>query len=171
MRTARGMDRWYTPGMHHALYKSPIGALEIVATESGIRSISISKNQSALSSLTSDHPHITECIEQLDDYFAGKRQAFSVKLESQGTPFQKQVWDALKTVSFATTASYGSVAAAIKKPSASRACGMACNRNPHLIIVPCHRIVSSNGLGGYAPGVAMKEWLLKHEQKCCKHQN
>ena len=107
---------------------------------------------------------------QLDEYFAGKRRTFDVPLAPKGTGFQQIVWRALLTIGYGETWSYGQLARAIGRPAASRAVGAANGRNPLAIIVPCHRVIGSNGtLTGYGGGLPAKKWLLHHEQKHAGH--
>jgi len=102
---------------------------------------------------------------QLEEYFAGERTSFDLRLDPHGTPFQKRVWKALLGVGFGRTASYGEIAREIGRPEASRAVGAANGKNPIAIIVPCHRIIGSSGaLVGYAGGLPRKKWLLAHER-------
>jgi len=101
---------------------------------------------------------------QLQEYFAGKRKVFDLELAPSGTDFQKKVWQALLKIPYGKTATYKEIAAAIGHPKAARAVGMACNKNPIAIIIPCHRVVGSNGsLTGYAGGLEMKKRLLELE--------
>ena len=101
---------------------------------------------------------------QLEEYFAGERTRFELRLAPSGTPFQQRVWKALQDVVFGRTASYGDIARAIGRPEASRAVGAANGKNPIAIIIPCHRIIGSSGaLVGYAGGLPRKKWLLAHE--------
>jgi len=103
---------------------------------------------------------------QLDEYFAGERQVFDLPLQLPGTPFQKEVWEALQQIPYGTVLSYSQVAQAIGRPRAQRAAGMACNRNPVPIVVPCHRVLGSRGqLTGYAGGLEIKARLLQLEKK------
>jgi len=103
-------------------------------------------------------------LEQLSEYFAGKRTSFDLPLAPAGTPFQQQVWSALREIPFGETTTYGALAAKLGRPAASRAVGAANGRNPLSIVVPCHRVVGSTGeLTGYAGGLARKRWLLEHE--------
>jgi len=103
---------------------------------------------------------------QLEEYFAGERTRFDLRLAPRGTPFQQRVWKALLGVAFGRTASYGEIARAIGRPDASRAVGAANGKNPIAIIVPCHRIIGSSGaLVGYAGGLPRKKWLLAHESR------
>ena len=108
---------------------------------------------------------ILECKNQLEEYFAGKRKTFDLPLAPKGTDFQQKVWKALKKIPYGETRTYGEIAVAIGNPKAARAVGMANNKNPIGIIVPCHRVVGANGkLVGYAGGMEKKEWLLHLEQ-------
>ena len=104
-------------------------------------------------------PLIHEARKQLDEYFDGKRQAFDLPLNPQGTDFQKKVWDALLKIPYGQTVSYKDI-----DPNAPRAVGMACNKNPIAIVIPCHRVIGSNGsLTGYAGGLDFKKRLLDLE--------
>lgn len=108
---------------------------------------------------------LKEAIKQLDEYFDGKRKSFDLPLEPKGTEFQKKVWNALKEIPFGETRSYGEIAKIIGNEKAARAIGMANNKNPIAIIVPCHRVIGANGkLVGYAGGLDIKERLLKLEK-------
>lgn len=103
---------------------------------------------------------------QLGQYFAGERRDFDLSTAAPGTPFQHRVWDQLRRIDYGRTTSYGQVALAIGSPTASRAVGGANGRNPLSIIVPCHRVVGSNGkLPGHAAGPSAKSWLLQHERR------
>jgi len=105
---------------------------------------------------------------QLGEYFAGERHAFDLPIAPRGTGFQERVWRALLAIPYGTTWSYGQLAHAIGRPSASRAVGTANGANPISIIVPCHRVIAASGaLTGYAGGLAAKRWLLDHE---CAHR-
>ena len=101
---------------------------------------------------------------EVTEYLAGKRRTFTVPLRAEGTPFQKAVWDALKRIPFGETRCYGEIAREVGSPKGARAVGMACNRNPILLMIPCHRVVGSTGkLVGFACGLPMKERLLQLE--------
>jgi methylated-DNA-[protein]-cysteine S-methyltransferase len=102
---------------------------------------------------------------QLAEYFRGERTEFDLSLALDGTAFQRTVWEQLTTIPYAATWSYGQLARAIGKPQASRAVGAANGRNPIAIVVPCHRVIGTNGsLTGYGGGMAAKRWLLAHER-------
>ena len=103
---------------------------------------------------------------QMREYFGGERRDFDVVADAPGTPFQRTVWGELRRIGYGRTTSYGQIASAIGAPTAVRAVGGANGRNPISIIVPCHRVVGSNGtLTGYAGGLAAKSWLLAHERR------
>ncbi|GAA0123481.1 MAG: methylated-DNA--[protein]-cysteine S-methyltransferase [Clostridium argentinense] len=150
--------------LYTAYYQSPIGVILIQGNEGGISYIKFleegKENDEKL-----PNPML-ECLNQLDEYFNGKRKEFKLKLISNGTEFQKKVWNALTSVSYGTTASYKDIAEKINNPKAVRAVGGANNKNPHSIIVPCHRIIGSNGdLVGYGGELWRKQWLLDFEKK------
>lgn len=114
-------------------------------------------------------PILEQAAQQLREYFAGERREFDLTLEPKGTDFQISVWKALLAVPYGETRSYGEIAAAIGNPKASRAVGMANNKNPIAIIIPCHRIVGANGsLTGYAGGLDTKRTLLALEAEKSK---
>lgn len=103
--------------------------------------------------------------EEVLDYCAGKRRLFSVPLVFEGTGFQQEVWRALLAIPYGTTLSYADIAREINRPGAARAVGQAVGANPLLIVVPCHRVIASDGrLGGFSCGPHRKQWLLAHEQ-------
>jgi methylated-DNA-[protein]-cysteine S-methyltransferase len=111
------------------------------------------------------HASFAAIREQLAEYFAGERQTFDVPLKLAGGPFQQRVWQELVRIPFGTTITYAQLAQRLGKPNASRAVGQANSRNPISIIVPCHRVIGSNGnLTGYAGGVDKKRWLLAWER-------
>ena len=110
-------------------------------------------------------PVLAQAAAQLAEYFAGQRQSFTVPLAPRGTPFQQEVWRALCAIPYGQTRSYGQLAAALGRPSASRAVGGACRRNPIWLMIPCHRVVGASGsLTGYAGGLERKKALLALEQ-------
>ena len=141
---------------------SPIGTVEIEGTHKEIVALNfVDQPQPGDVELPKV---LKECIKQLGEYFSGQRKSFTVNLGLQGTEFQNTVWRRLVKIPFGKTLSYGDFAAAIGKPAACRAVGNANGKNPISIIVPCHRLIGSNGsLTGYGGGLWRKEWLLKHE--------
>ena len=146
-----------------AIYKSEIGPLEVVGNQKGILTITFVENEFRPD--RSLPACIKECLGQLDEYFRGKRQKFSIPLLLGGTDFQKAVWRQLQKIPFGQTVSYGEVARAIGNPRAFRAVGNANNKNAIPIIIPCHRVIGSDGkLVGFGSGIWRKEWLLDHEQ-------
>ncbi len=144
-------------------YRSEIGLLEVVGNAKGILTITFVEDEfEADRNLPAC---MTECLRQLDEYFKGKRQKFSVPLLLDGTEFQKTVWQQLQKIPFGETASYGDVARAICSPQAFRAVGNANNKNRIPLIIPCHRVIGSDGkLVGFGSGIWRKEWLLGHEK-------
>lgn len=140
---------------------SPIGPLTLQGTAESLTALRFGSAQAGGSSC----PLLEEAARQLGEYFAGQRQRFALPLSPAGTPFQRSVWCALQEVTYGQTASYRDIASRIGKPNACRAVGMANHRNPLPILIPCHRIIASDGsLTGYAGGLAAKEFLLKLEK-------
>jgi methylated-DNA-[protein]-cysteine S-methyltransferase len=148
---------------YKAYYKSPIGFIEIVGTADSILTLDFVDRQPAGDP---DLPFcLKTCLKQLDEYFNGKREDFLLNLDPQGTEFQKSVWQQLEKIPYGAVVSYGEIAGIIGKPNASRAVGSANGKNPIAIIIPCHRVVGSDGrLTGYGGGLWRKEWLIKHER-------
>lgn len=108
---------------------------------------------------------LTPVVTQLGEYFAGHRVDFDLPLVPAGTPFQQKVWMALRDIPYGRTMSYGEIALELGQPTASRAVGLANGRNPLAVIVPCHRVIGSNGsLTGFGGGLERKRWLLDHER-------
>ena len=111
-----------------------------------------------------DDAKLADAMRQLREYFDGKRTRFDIPCAPAGTAFQQRVWAALTTIPFGTTVSYADIARSIGNPKGVRAVGLANGRNPISIIVPCHRVIGSDGsLTGYGGGIERKEWLLRHE--------
>lgn len=146
---------------YHQL-NSPLGMLTLQATENALISVQFGaytvpgdKEQSQI---------LSEAVSQLKAYFEGRLKQFNLPLAPVGTAFQQQVWQALIDIPYGTVAGYGQIAGRLGKPGGMRAVGMANNRNPIPIIIPCHRVIGSKGqLVGYAGGMWRKEWLLRHE--------
>lgn len=155
--------------MKHRIIDSPLGALTLVVDDDGTLAALYTDDQkyypdgAALGE--ADDTIAADAVEQLGEYFAGQRTDFELDLAPAGTPFQKQVWDALRAIPLGQTQSYGELAASLGRPGAARAVGSATGRNPISIIVPCHRLVGSSGsLIGYAGGIERKRWLLSYER-------
>ena len=145
---------------------SPVGKLTLVASEKGLVAIDVRNNSAQVVTApnASAEAILLKTKKQLEQYFAGKRTTFDVALDLVGTEFQVQAWRALCRIPFGKTISYGQQASNIKKPKAFRAVGSANGKNPIPIIVPCHRVVASDGsLGGYSLGLKMKKQLLTLE--------
>ena len=142
--------------------------------ETALGSVTFVEEDGALLAITTQHtyegerletPLIQEAYRQLSEYLIGVRKCFDLPLNPLGTVFQQQVWKALSDIPYGETRSYKQIAEAIGNPKAVRAVGMANNRNPLLIVVPCHRVIGANGkLVGYGAGIEKKEFLLKLEK-------
>ncbi len=142
-------------------YQSPIGLIEIAGTSGAIHSLDFVERQREN---YASNGMMKGVVQQIREYFNGTRSEFDLAIDPQGTAFQKAVWRQLLRIPFGETASYGDIARAIGNPKAVRAVGGANGRNPISIVVPCHRIIGSDGsLTGYGGGLWRKEWLLKHE--------
>lgn len=138
---------------------TPIGLLELVSDGEALCRAELVR------AARSERPDaVTQtATRELEEYFAGKRQEFTVALAAQGTPFQKAVWRALVRVPYGSVVTYGQLAAAIGRPTACRAVANALGKNPILIIQPCHRVVASAGIGGFTGGLDVKRLLLRRE--------
>ncbi|NBY44501.1 MAG: methylated-DNA--[protein]-cysteine S-methyltransferase [Acidimicrobiia bacterium] len=145
---------------------TPIGRLTLVASSKGLQQVIFGarKLSTTKSAPTKASDHLTQTERQLREYFAGKRKKFSIKLDISGTEFQESVWYALNKIGYGKTVSYAQQAKLVRKPRAFRAVGSANGKNPVAIILPCHRVVASDGtLGGYGGGLAIKRKLLALE--------
>jgi len=148
---------------HTAFYESEIGFFKVTGSEDGLHELEFTDLKSA--------PHsevpacLKECFGQLDEYFKGDRSEFTLKLKPPGTDFQKNVWQELLKIPFGQTTSYLHIATEIGNKKAIRAVGAANGQNRIPIIIPCHRVIGSDGsLIGFGGGIWRKEWLLKHEK-------
>ncbi len=151
---------------------TPVGELTLVAEEQGLLAIlwpgPIHKGLQLPEHLVEDphHPVLGAAAQQLEEYFLGDRTVFDLPLAPRGTAFQLRAWQALREIPYGETRSYGQQAARIGRPTAVRAIGGANSRNPISIVVPCHRVVGSDGtLTGFGGGLDTKRWLLDHERK------
>ncbi len=152
--------------MIHSYYSSPIG--ELLLTGNGHQLVGLYTAEHVRLpveiGLRSD-AEFADVHRQLDEYFGGNRVSFDLPLAPRGTEFQRQVWQQLQAIEFGSTRSYRQLASRIGNSEAVRAVGLANGRNPISIIIPCHRVIGSNGaLTGYAGGLSVKQWLLTHER-------
>jgi methylated-DNA-[protein]-cysteine S-methyltransferase len=173
---ARPADPADLPSEHR--FASPLGTLRLVASREALLAIFWPQQEAAPSSAVvrlpdsgeaAAHPVLARTMAQLTEYFAGRRQRFDLPLAPVGTPFQRAVWRELAAIPYGETRSYGDLARALAAASghrtAARAVGAANGRNPLSIVLPCHRVIGSDGsLTGYAGGLATKRWLLDHER-------
>jgi methylated-DNA-[protein]-cysteine S-methyltransferase len=148
---------------YQAYYKSPLGLIKIVGTQDSILTLDfVEEMQPGDDDLSFC---VKECVKQVDEYFVGKRKEFFLNLAPQGTEFQRLVWRQLEKIPFGKLVSYGQIAGIIGNPMAFRAVGNANGKNPIAIIIPCHRVIGSDGsLTGYGGGLWRKEWLIAHER-------
>ncbi len=148
-----------------AVYPSRLGDIKITYTDSAI--IGIEVGASCYDSSKSEPSALSEsAIEQLNEYFTGKRKEFDLPLAPSGTLFQQKVWAQLQKIPYGQTRSYKDIALAVGSPKGFRAVGMANNKNPIAIVIPCHRVIGADGsLVGYGGGLAMKQSLLDLEEK------
>lgn len=149
-----------------ATYKTylttPIGYLEIVGTDDGIHQVTFKDSMEDPSEIVPEA--LQDAVIQLKEYFNGDRKTFDLKLLPDGTPFQKEVWKELQTIPFGKQLSYQQLANKLGDPKVIRAAAGANARNPIGVIIPCHRVVGSDGsMVGYAGGIHRKKWLLSHE--------
>ena len=147
--------------------RSPLGITKIVGNENGIQLVSLLDENTATHQETAQDA-LAECLvkakQQLQEYFAGSRTTFNLTLAPQGTTFQQKVWKALLCIPFSSTRSYAAQSKALGNSKAIRAVAAANGKNPIAIIIPCHRVIGSDGsLTGYAGGLWRKKWLLAHE--------
>ncbi len=153
----------------------PIGRLRLAVTDEALVRIALPVGTSSFSGFlrralpdaepVSTLPLLEQAARELAEYFQGTRKSFSVPLEPRGTPFQCEVWQALRAIPYGETRSYGEIARAVGRPAASRAVGLANGANPLPLVIPCHRVIESGGaLGGFGGGLAAKRWLLAFEQ-------
>ena len=153
--------------METCFIKLPLGMAKIIGDESGIAEISV-LDEGTISIKT---PKVLqECVSQLQDYFEGKRTEFDFKLNPKGTEFQKKVWQELRNIPFGKTMSYLDLSKKLGDVKAIRAVASANGKNPLWIVIPCHRVIGTDGsLTGYAGGLWRKKWLLEHENPTNQH--
>ena len=143
-------------------YETVLGSVTFVEEDGALLTISCSP---IFEGMEKETPLIRKAYSQLTEYLQGERKTFDLPISLKGTPFQQQVWKALCEIPYGETRSYKQIAEAIGNPKSVRAVGMANNKNPLLVVVPCHRVIGANGkLVGYAAGIEKKEFLLKLEK-------
>ena len=146
-------------------YDTKIGRIEIEENGEAITKIDYIQKDIEEAIDGKETELLKKAIKQLNEYFEGKRSIFDLPLAPEGTEFQNKVWNALREIPFGETKSYGEIARIIGNEKASRAVGMANNKNPIMIVIPCHRVIGANGkLAGYAGGLEVKEMLLNLEK-------
>ena len=151
-------------GQSKAYYNSPLGLIEISGKENSITSLYFVEE--GLNNQFKSNLYLENCAAQLDEYFNGKRKDFDLKLEPEGSDFQRKVWNELLKIQYGETKSYLQMSKLIGDVLAIRAVANANGKNKISIVIPCHRVIGSNGsLTGYAGGLWRKKWLLQHEQK------
>ena len=154
---------------HYCYYQSPIGRLTLISAGGELEALLFpNQGQDVIidAGFHYDEKPFQTVRDQLNEYFAGKRQHFLLKLAPKGTEFQQRVWQELRNIPYGQTISYGEIAARLGNPKAGRAVGMANGRNPIPIIVPCHRVIGKNGsLTGFGGGLAIKQQLLNLEKQ------
>lgn len=156
----------FTGEENYACYETEIGTVVISATQTGITGLTFKEEESDKEQkIKKETPLIKEAYRQLKEYLQGKQKEFTLPLEPKGTEFQRKTWKALCTIPYGETRSYKQIAEQIGSPKACRAVGMANNRNPISIFIPCHRVIGSDGsLVGYGGGLSIKEALLGKEE-------
>ncbi|CAA9531340.1 MAG: Methylated-DNA--protein-cysteine methyltransferase [uncultured Segetibacter sp.] len=152
--------------INYTYYKSPVGILKIAGTENYISQITFIDNDNEYIQPSGNTPLLNECVEELIEYFNGKRLSFNIPIYQKGTDFQTKVWSELLNINFGKTISYMTLAKRLGNPNCIRAAAAGNGKNSICIIVPCHRVIGSNlQLVGYAGGLWRKRWLLEHENK------
>jgi methylated-DNA-[protein]-cysteine S-methyltransferase len=150
----------------HTVVDSPLGPLTLVEEDGGVAGLYMEdQRHRPVIDGPRDDSVLPSLREQLEAYWQGDLQAFDVPLRMAGTPFQQEVWAALRTIPYGRTWTYGELALALGRPMASRAVGLANGKNPVSVVVPCHRVVGTNGLTGYGGGLQRKQWLLDLEAR------
>ena len=153
------------PIKYVAYLKSPIGQIKLTADDNAVNSILFVFNDTEMEE-ENINSVLTQCKTELSEYFAGKRKEFDVPIQQAGTEFQQRVWSELVKISYGKTVSYNHIAIALGDKKSVRVVGSSNGKNQISIIVPCHRVIGSDGsLTGYAGGLWRKKWLLNHEGK------
>jgi methylated-DNA-[protein]-cysteine S-methyltransferase len=161
----------------HVTISSPVGPLTVVAVDGDLTGLYMDAHRHAPAAAALGRPGdpaaapFAAAARQLGAYFAGELTRFDLPMQPAGTPFQRRVWLALRAIGYGQTVSYGQLAASLGAPSASRAVGLANGRNPLSIVVPCHRVIGTDGsLTGYGGGIERKRFLLDLERRVSARQ-
>ena len=155
--------------MNDCIIETPLGATKITGNAKGISAISVLDSKEATFS-ENIHSDLKDCVSQLNEYFDESRQTFSFKMNPNGSDFQKRVWKKLLEIPFGKTITYLELSKQLGDPNAIRAVASANGKNPLWIVIPCHRVIGSDGsLTGYAGGLYRKQWLLNHEKGTVQH--
>ena len=150
--------------MTTCIIDSPLGYVKIEGDNNGIASVSVLNSEEKVSEVIPEN--LKDCVHQLLEYFEGARMDFNLKLNPSGTPFQKQVWVELQNIPYGKSLSYLELSKKLGDVKAIRAVANANGKNPIWIVIPCHRVIGTDGsLTGYAGGLHRKQWLLEHEQQ------
>ncbi|WP_111308806.1 methylated-DNA--[protein]-cysteine S-methyltransferase [Confluentibacter sediminis] len=148
--------------MEECIIKTPLGYTKIIGDTNGVSSVTVLNSDEKITDIIPIH--LEDCAFQLEEYFQGIRKNFDLKLNPEGTEFQKKVWELLEQIPYGKTVSYLDLSKQIGDIKAIRAVANANAKNPLWIVVPCHRVIGSDGsLTGYAGGLHRKQWLLEHE--------
>jgi len=154
--------------MEECIIKTPLGFTKILGDVNGIASITVLNSEEKVTDIIPQE--LEECVIQLQEYFNGERKQFHFKINAEGTDFQKRVWQELLNIPYGKTTSYLKLSHQLGDVKAIRAVANANGKNPLWIIVPCHRVIGSDGsLTGYAGGLQRKQWLLEHESPYKQH--
>ena len=150
----------------YTYYRSPVGLLKVGGTDQYISEITFIDNEADIEQVVSSNQLLTAAVEQLIEYFNGKRRSFTMPIHQNGTEFQGKVWGELLNIDFGKTINYMDLAKRLGNPKAIRAAASTNGKNKICIVVPCHRVIGTNlGLVGYAGSLWRKKWLLSHENK------
>ena len=153
---------------YYYIYETKIGKILLAEEEGHMTNLYFDDQREVERAELKETALIREAKKQLDEYLLGRRKEFNLPLKAKGTEFQQRVWQALLDIPYGETKSYGEIAKIIGNPKAARAVGLANNRNPISIFIPCHRVIGKNGkLVGYGGGLQIKEFLLTLERKNC----
>jgi methylated-DNA-[protein]-cysteine S-methyltransferase len=158
------MEKAIAMKTYKTFYKSPLGPIKIVGNRDSILSLDFVEKE--LPGDIEPPSCLTSCVKQIDEYFRCRRKEFLLNLEPRGTKFQRLVWRQLEKIPFGEMVTYADIADAVGNPRAYRAVGNANGKNPISIVIPCHRVIGSDGsLTGYGGGLWRKQWLLEHERR------